>query len=93
MLELHYDRYGGPDVLRVAEVSERAPAAGQAKVRVRAVALNPLDWKIRAGHVRDVPWLWEPKTLPKADGAINWKYWRQLTCNCIRRTAAVRRTP
>jgi NADPH:quinone reductase-like Zn-dependent oxidoreductase len=55
MRALRYDRYGPPDVLHVAEMAEPMPAAGEVKVRVRAVSLNPLDWKIRAGHLRFVP--------------------------------------
>ena len=55
MRALRYDRYGSPDVLHVAEIAEPAPAAGEAKVRVRAASLNPLDWKIRAGHLRLIP--------------------------------------
>jgi NADPH:quinone reductase-like Zn-dependent oxidoreductase len=55
MRALRYDRYGTADVLHVAQLAEPTPAAGEAKVRVRAASLNPLDWKIRAGHVRLIP--------------------------------------
>ena len=44
MRALRFARYGPPDVLRVEQMPEPTPAAGQAKVRVHAVALNPLDW-------------------------------------------------
>jgi len=55
MRALRFDRYGSSDLLRVEEVSEPVPRAGQAKVRVRAAGLNPIDWKIRAGDLRLVP--------------------------------------
>lgn len=55
MRALRFHTYGPPDVLRIDELPEPAPAAGQIKVRVQAVALNPLDWKIRAGHLRLLP--------------------------------------
>ena len=55
MRALRFDRYGPPDVLHVAEIADPSPAAGEAKVRVRAASLNPLDWKIRAGHTRFIP--------------------------------------
>ena len=55
MRALRFDRYGPPDVLRVQEMREPAPDAGEAKVRVHAVALNPLDWKVRAGDLRLIP--------------------------------------
>jgi NADPH:quinone reductase-like Zn-dependent oxidoreductase len=31
------------------------PQAGEVKVRVHAASLNPLDWKVRAGHLRWLP--------------------------------------
>ena len=55
MRALRFDRYGSSDVLEVEEVSEPVPRPGQAKVRVHAAGLNPIDWKIRAGHLRLVP--------------------------------------
>jgi len=55
MRALRFHRYGPPDVLRIDELPEPSPAASQVKVRVQAVSLNPLDWKIRAGHLRLLP--------------------------------------
>lgn len=55
MPALRYHRYGSPDVLQIDELPEPSPGVGQAKVRVSAVALNPLDWKILAGRVRLIP--------------------------------------
>jgi NADPH:quinone reductase-like Zn-dependent oxidoreductase len=66
MRALRYDRYGPPDVLHVAEMAEPVPGGGEAKVRVRAASLNPLDWKIRAGHLRFVPLFRGP---PRGAGA------------------------
>lgn len=55
MRALRFDRYGPPDVLHVDEMPEPVPGEGDAKVRVRAVALNPLDAKLRAGDLRLLP--------------------------------------
>lgn len=55
MRALRYDRFGSPDVLHVAEIAEPVPRAGEVKVRVHAASLNPLDWKVRAGHLRWLP--------------------------------------
>jgi NADPH:quinone reductase-like Zn-dependent oxidoreductase len=55
MRAVRYDRYGPPDVLHVAELPDLAPGNGEVKIRVRAAALNPLDGKARAGHLRFVP--------------------------------------
>jgi NADPH:quinone reductase-like Zn-dependent oxidoreductase len=55
MRALRYHRYGSPDVLQIDDLLEASPSAGQAKVRVTAVGLNPIDWKVLAGHVRLIP--------------------------------------
>ncbi|MGK5641086.1 NADP-dependent oxidoreductase [Streptomyces sp. URMC 126] len=44
------DSYGGPEVLRVAELPEPQAGAGQVRVRIRAAGLNPIDAKIRRGE-------------------------------------------
>lgn len=55
MRALRFHSYGPPDVLRIDDLPEPSPGVGQVKVRVQAVALNPLDSKIRAGHLRFIP--------------------------------------
>lgn len=44
-----YERYGGPEVLRVAEVPLPSPAAGQVRVRVAATSVNLSDWEALRG--------------------------------------------
>jgi len=46
------DGYGGPQRLRLRELSEPRPAAGEVLVRVRAAGINPVDWKICEGRLR-----------------------------------------
>jgi NADPH:quinone reductase-like Zn-dependent oxidoreductase len=46
--------YGGVDRLELREAADPEPAEGGVVVRVRAAALNPLDWKIRRGMLRIV---------------------------------------
>jgi NADPH:quinone reductase-like Zn-dependent oxidoreductase len=55
MRALRFDRYGPPDVLHVVDIADPSPRSGEAKLRVRAASLNPLDWKLRAGHLRLIP--------------------------------------
>jgi NADPH:quinone reductase-like Zn-dependent oxidoreductase len=40
---------GGPDVLRYEEVDRPEPGDGEVLIRVRAVSVNPIDWKRRRG--------------------------------------------
>ncbi|WNZ06397.1 NADP-dependent oxidoreductase [Streptomyces sp. 11x1] len=39
-----YDTFGGPEVLELREVPEPHAEAGEVRVRVAAVGLNPMDW-------------------------------------------------
>ena len=48
---VQYHRYGGPEVLRVEEFALPEPGRGQIRVRVRAAAASPMDWKIRNGEM------------------------------------------
>lgn len=47
-----YSRYGGPEVLEIRVIDPPQPADDQILVRVRAAAVNPVDWKIRRGSHR-----------------------------------------
>jgi NADPH:quinone reductase-like Zn-dependent oxidoreductase len=39
------EKYGPPEMLRMAEVEKPAPAADEALVKVLAVSVNPADWR------------------------------------------------
>jgi NADPH:quinone reductase-like Zn-dependent oxidoreductase len=55
--------YGGPEVLRVENVPIPSPGPGQVRVRVAASGVNPLDWKIREGWLRELALSSLPLTL------------------------------
>lgn len=59
-----FDRFGGPEVLRVAQVDVPVPGAGQVRLRVRTAGVNPLDFKIRNGAMQQV----FPTTFPAVPG-------------------------
>lgn len=46
---VRYEKFGGPEVLAVVEVPEPSAGPGQVRVRVRAAALNPVDFKVFHG--------------------------------------------
>ena len=56
--------YGDPDVLVLEEVPRPQPGAGEVLIRVHAAGVNPLDWKVRTGHVKS----WLPHRLPLIPG-------------------------
>jgi NADPH:quinone reductase-like Zn-dependent oxidoreductase len=49
MRAVQFSQFGGPKVLELVELPDPHPAAGQIRVAVRAVGVNPVDWKIRSG--------------------------------------------
>jgi NADPH:quinone reductase-like Zn-dependent oxidoreductase len=49
MRAARFDRYGGPDVLYLADVPVPVPGPGQVLVQVRAAGINPGEASIRSG--------------------------------------------
>jgi len=64
MKAITYDRFGGPEVLALRDVTGREPGRRELVVRVRAAAMNPVDWKIRAGAMTFVA----GRKFPKRSG-------------------------
>ncbi|QAY68546.1 NADP-dependent oxidoreductase [Paenibacillus protaetiae] len=53
MKAIRYHTYGGPDVLRLEQVTVPKAAEGEVVVRVHAAGVNPGDWQIRSGLAGD----------------------------------------
>ncbi|MGW2517756.1 NADP-dependent oxidoreductase [Streptomyces sp. NPDC001617] len=51
MKGISYSRYGGPDVLEYGEVRDPKIGPDAVLVKVRAAAVNPVDWKAREGYL------------------------------------------
>jgi NADPH:quinone reductase-like Zn-dependent oxidoreductase len=48
MKAVRVHNYGGPEVLRFEDAPRPTPGSGELLIRVYAVSVNPLDWKVRA---------------------------------------------
>ena len=46
--------FGGPEVLKFEDVPRPHPGPGEVLVRVHAAGVNPVDWKIREGHLQEM---------------------------------------
>src|SRR5277367_7131763 len=66
MKAIRVHEFGGPEVLKLEEISTPKPAAGQVLVRIHAAGVNPYDTYMRAGTYAVKPTL--PYT-PGSDGA------------------------
>jgi len=66
MKSIRVHEFGGPEVLRLEELPDPQPAAGEVLVRIRAAGVNPVDAYIRTGTYARKPTL--PYT-PGSDGA------------------------
>jgi enoyl reductase len=50
---VHFFEFGPPSVLKVVDVDEPHAGAGQVRVAVRNLGLNPVDSMVRGGHVQE----------------------------------------
>src|SRR6476646_10588050 len=53
MKAIRIHNYGGPEVLRYENAPRPKPQADEVLVRVHAAGVNPIDWKVREGHMKD----------------------------------------
>jgi NADPH:quinone reductase-like Zn-dependent oxidoreductase len=68
MRAVTYHEYGDPSVLRIENVPEPHAGPGQVRIRVQAASINPIDWKFRAGLLREAIPLQLP-AIPGRDAA------------------------
>lgn len=64
MLAARYHRYGTPDVLVVEDAPEPHASTNSVRIRVQAASVNPIDYLLRAGHLREAL----PLDLPAIPG-------------------------
>lgn len=64
MRAVRFHEYGPPSVLVVDTVDRPEPKTGEVLIRVHFAGVNPIDWKLRAGHVQR----YMPIPLPATPG-------------------------
>ncbi|MFD4994772.1 NADP-dependent oxidoreductase [Streptomyces buecherae] len=64
MRAVRYHEYGGVETLTVEQAPDPHPGPGEIRVRVAAASVNPVDWKVRSGAVRNLL----PVDLPAIPG-------------------------
>lgn len=84
MKAAQYSKYGGPEVIEITNNADKpVPKEGQVLVEVHAASINPFDWKVRSGMMKDMIPLSFPVTIggdfagvvvevgpPRVDGAM-----------------------
>jgi len=53
MRAVFFEEFGGRDVLQVGERPEPQAGPGEVRIRVEAAGVNPVDWKMRQGYLKD----------------------------------------
>src|SRR6266699_2728181 len=53
MKAIRIHNYGGPEVLKYEDARRPELQAGKVLVRVHAAGVNPIDWKVREGYMKD----------------------------------------
>lgn len=53
MRAVRVHEYGAPDAIRIDQVARLAPGPGEIVVRAQAAAVNPVDWKVSDGMLRE----------------------------------------
>ena len=62
MKTIRVHEFGGPDILKLEELPDPTPAAGQVVVKINAIGVNPVETYIRAGKYGPRPFPYTPGT-------------------------------
>ena len=63
MKAIRIHQYGGPEVLAQVETQRPTPGPNELLIKVAAASVNPFDWKVRAGYMKQFFPLTFPATL------------------------------
>ncbi|MDR6806016.1 NADPH:quinone reductase-like Zn-dependent oxidoreductase [Dyadobacter sp. BE34] len=65
MKAIMYQAFGNADVLQMVELLKPAIQSGEVLIKIKALSINPMDWKIRKGEMK----LMSGTKFPKYTGA------------------------
>lgn len=63
MKSAQFTDYGGPEVITINEVPKLTPSRAQVLIEVHVAAINPFDYKLRRGYMKDAMPLNLPLTI------------------------------
>lgn len=69
MRALTFSRFGGPEVLEVADLPQREPGPGEVRIRVSAATVNPTDIGFRSGRQSAMLSGLQPPFIPGMEAA------------------------
>ena len=64
MKAIRFHEYGGPEKLVIETIPRPEPASNEVLIKVRFAAVNPVDWKLRAGFLKE----YMPVQFPSTPG-------------------------
>lgn len=65
MKQIQYFSYGDPETMKLGDFELKAPGLGEAAVKVKFAAINPIDWKVRNGDLK----MMTGRKFPRAMGS------------------------